>query len=95
MTLISEYVHGVPAPVAAERMGKIRETGLDDYRLVWAGRPGPQPGPLLPHPRRPVSSWSLTTYRTAPTTFIPCGGMVENDFAQDVLRDHRMLYHIL
>ena len=37
MTLIAEYVNGVPAAVAQQRLAAIRESGLDDYRLVWAG----------------------------------------------------------
>ena len=94
MTLISEYVHGVPAPVAAERMGKIRETGLDDYRLVWAGGLDRS----RDHYYRIHGGQFIVEFdniQNGANHIHSVWRDVENDFAQDVLRDHRMLYHIL
>ena len=94
MTLISEYVHGVPAPVAAERMGKIRETGLDSYRLVWAGGLDRS----RDHYYRIHGGQFIVEFdniQNGANHIHSVWRDVENDFAQDVLRDHRMLYHIL
>ena len=94
MALISEYVHGVPAPVAAERMGKIRETGLDDYRLVWAGGLDRS----RDHYYRIHGGQFIVEFdniQNGANHIHSVWRDVENDFAQDVLRDHRMLYHIL
>ncbi len=93
-TLISEYVNGVPAPVAADRVARIRDTGLDDYRLVWAGAPDRG----RDHYYRIHGGQFIVEFDNIQNEANHIHSVwrdVENDFAQDVLRDHRLLYHIL
>ena len=94
MSLISEYVHGAPAPVAADRMAKIRETGLDDFRLVWAGALDRSRDHYYRiHGGQFIVEFDNT--QNGANHIHSVWREVENDFAQDVLRDHRLLYHIL
>ena len=94
MTLIAEYVNGVPAPVAEQRLAAIRDTGLDDYRLIWAGAPDR----ARDHYYRIHGGQFIVEFdniQNGANHIHSVWRDVENDFAQDVLRDHRMLYHIL
>ena len=94
MALIGEYVNGAPAPVAEQRLATIRETGLDDYRLVWAGGLDRS----RDHYYRIHGGQFIVEFDNVQNEANHIHSVwreVENDFAQDVLRDHRMLYHIL
>ena len=94
MALIGEYVNGAPAPVAEQRLSTIRETGLDDYRLVWAGGLDRS----RDHYYRIHGGQFIVEFDNVQNEANHIHSVwreVENDFAQDVLRDHRMLYHIL
>ncbi len=94
LTLISEYVGGAPAPVAADRMARIRDTGLDDYRLVWAGALDRS----RDHYYRIHGGQFIVEFdniQNGANHIHSVWRDVENDFAQDVLRDHHLLYHIL
>ena len=94
MTLISEYVGGVPEPVAADRMARIRDTGLDDYRLVWAGALDRS----RDHYYRIHGGQFIVEFdniQNGANHIHSVWRDVENDFAQDILRDHHLLYHIL
>ena len=94
MTLIAEYVNGVPAPVAEQRLAAIRDTGLDDYRLIWAGGTDR----ARDHYYRIHGGQFIVEFdniQNGANHIHSVWRDVENDFAQDVLRDHRMLYHIL
>ena len=94
MTLIAEYVNGVPAPVAEQRLAAIRDTGLDDYRLIWAGGADR----ARDHYYRIHGGQFIVEFdniQNGANHIHSVWRDVENDFAQDVLRDHRMLYHIL
>ena len=94
LTLISEYVNGAPAPVAADRIAKIRDTGLDDYRLVWAG--GLDRG--RDHYYRIHGGQFIVEFDNIQNEANHIHSVwreVDNDFAQDVLRDHHLMYHIL
>ena len=94
LTLIAEYVNGVPAPVAEQRLAQIRDTGLDDYRLVWAGGLDRS----RDHYYRIHGGQFIVEFdniQNGANHIHSVWRDVENDFAQDVLRDHRMLYHIL
>ena len=94
MTLISEYIGGVPEPVAADRMARIRDTGLDDYRLVWAGALDRS----RDHYYRIHGGQFIVEFdniQNGANHIHSVWRDVENDFAQDVLRDHHLLYHIL
>ena len=94
MTLIAEYVNGVPAPVAEQRLAAIRDTGLDDYRLIWAGGTDR----ARDHYYRIHGGQFIVEFdniQNGANHIHSVWRDVENDFAQDILRDHRMLYHIL
>lgn len=94
LTLIAEYVNGVPAPVAEQRLAVIRDTGLDDYRLIWAGGTDR----ARDHYYRIHGGQFVVEFdniQNGANHIHSVWRDVENDFAQDVLRDHRMLYHIL
>ena len=94
LALITEYVNQVRTDVAQEKLEALRQTGVDDFRLVWAGG---------------TDRSRDHYYRIHGGTFIvefdniqdganhihSVWRDVENDFAQDVLRDHRLMYHIL
>ena len=74
MTLISEYIGGVPEPVAADRMARIRDTGwmtTDWYGPVrWTVAVTTTTASMVGS-----SSWNSTTSKTAPITFTRCGVM--------------------
>ena len=94
MTLIAEYVNGAPAPVAEQRLATIRESGLDDFRLVWAG--GLDRG--RDHYYRIHGGQFIVEFDNIQNEANHIHSVwrdVENDFAQDVLRDHRLMYHVL
>ena len=94
MTLIAEYVNGVPAPVAEQRLATIRESGLDDFRLVWAGGLDRS----RDHYYRIHGGQFIVEFDNIQNEANHIHSVwreVENDFAQDVLRDHRMMYHVL
>ena len=94
MTLIAEYVNGAPAPVAEQRLAAIRESGLDDFRLVWAGGLDRS----RDHYYRIHGGQFIVEFDNIQNEANHIHSVwreVENDFAQDVLRDHRMLYHVL
>ena len=94
MALIGEYVNGAPAPVAEQRLATIRDTGVDDYRLVWAGGLDRS----RDHYYRIHGGQFIVEFDNVQNEANHIHSVwreVENDFAQDVLRDHRMLYHIL
>ena len=94
MTLIAEYVNGAPAPIAEQRLASIRESGLGDFRLVWAG--GLDRG--RDHYYRIHGGQFIVEFDNIQNEANHIHSVwreVENDFAQDVLRDHRLLYHVL
>ena len=94
MTLISEYVNGVPAAVAEERLATIRQSGLDDFRLVWAGGLDRS----RDHYYRIHGGNFIVEFdniQNGANHIHSVWRDVENDFAQDVLRDHRLMYHVL
>jgi hypothetical protein len=94
LALITEYVNQVRPEVAQGRLDSIKQEGTDHFRLVWAGG--------TDHSRDHY-------YRIHGGNFIvefdniqnganhihSVWRDVENDFAQDVLRDHHLMYHIL
>ncbi len=94
MTLIAEYVHGAPAPVAEERLATIRESGIDDFHLVWAGGLDRS----RDHYYRIHGGNFIVEFdniQNGANHIHSVWRDVENDFAADVLRDHRLMYHVL
>ncbi len=94
MNLIAEYVNGAPAPVAEQRLATIRESGLDDFHLVWAGGLDRS----RDHYYRIHGGQFIVEFDNIQNEANHIHSVwrdVENDFAQDVLRDHRLMYHVL
>ena len=94
-SLVTEYVAQVPSDISEQKMAELREEGgLDQLYLAWAG---------------PVEKGKAHYYRISGGNFVvefdnrqdganhihSVWRDVENDFAQDVLREHLLLYHVL
>jgi hypothetical protein len=94
MSLISEYVTQVRSEVAQDKMSELHQQGLDDFRLVWAGG---------------LDRSKDHYYRIHGGNFIvefdniqngnnhihSVWRDVANDFAEDVMRDTRLMYQVL
>ena len=94
MSLVSEYVGQVRADVSQERLDAIKEQGIDGFHFAWAG---------------PTETTKEHYYRIHGGNFLvefdnrQDGANhihsvlrdVENDFAQDILREHLLLYHVI
>lgn len=94
MSLISEYVNQVRSDIAQDRMTAIKEKGIDNFHFAWAG---------------PTVKNEEHYYRIHGGDFVvefdnrqdganhihSVWREVENDFAQDVLREHLLLYHVI
>ncbi len=94
MSLVSEYVGQVRADLSKERLDAIKEQGIDGFHFAWAG---------------PTEKSQEHYYRIHGGNFVvefdnrqdsanhihSVWRDVENDFAQDVLRDHLLLYHVI
>jgi len=94
LSLIAEYVNQVRSDLAQEKLGALREQGVDNIHLAWAG---------------PVDKNQAHYYRLHGGNFVvefdnrqdganhihSVWRDIENDFASDVLREHLILYHVL
>ena len=94
MSLVSEYVGQVRAEVSQDRLAAIKERGIDGFHFAWAG---------------PTEKSEEHYYRIHGGDFLvefdnrqdganhihSVWRDVENDFAQDVLREHLLLYHVI
>jgi len=94
MSLVSEYVNQVRTDIAQDRMSAIKEQGIDNFHFAWAG---------------PTEKNQEHYYRIHGGDFVvefdnrqnganhihSVWREVENDFAQDVLREHLLLYHVI
>jgi len=94
MALLTEYVSQVRSDVAQEKLDVFKERGIDHIHLAWAG---------------PVDKSKAHYYRLHGGDFMvefdnrqdganhihSVWRDVENDFAQDVLREHLLLYHVI
>ncbi len=94
MSLVSEYVGQVRGDLSRERMDAIKERGIDEFHFAWAG---------------PIDKSAEHYYRVHGGDFLvefdnrqdganhihSVWRDVENDFAQDVLREHLLLYHVI
>ena len=93
MALISEYVNQVRGDVSKQKMDAIEETGIDDFYFSWHGG---------------TKRTDKHYYRIHAGNFIvefdnqqndanhvhSVLRDVENDFAFDVMREHRLMFHI-
>ena len=94
MALITDYVTQVRSDISQPKLAALREDGLDNFYFAWAG---------------PTTKGREHYYRIHGGDFVvefdnrqnganhihSVWRDVENDFAQDVLRDHLLLYHVL
>ncbi len=94
MSLVSEYVSQVRGDLSRERLDAIKERGIDGFHFAWAG---------------PIDKSAEHYYRVHGGDFLvefdnrqdganhihSVWRDVENDFAQDVLREHLLLYHVI
>jgi len=94
MSLVSEYVSQVRADLAQERLDAIKEQGIEGFHFAWAG---------------PTDKTKEHYYRIHGGDFVvefdnrqdganhihSVWRDVENDFAQDILREHLILYHVI
>ena len=94
LALITEYVNQVRTDVAHERLEAIKENGLDHFRLVWAGATDRS----RDHYYRIHGGNFLIEFdniQDGANHIHSVWRDVENDFANDVLRDHRLMFHVL
>ena len=94
VALVSEYVSQVRTDQARSKLAELKEGGLDRLHLAWGG---------------PVQTGKAHYYRIHGGSFVvefdnrqdganhvhSVWRDVENDFAQDVLREHLLAYHVL
>ena len=94
MSLVSEYVGQVRADISQEKLDAIKEQGIDGFHFAWAG---------------PTEMTKEHYYRIHCGNFLvefdnrqdganhihSVWRDVENDFAQDILREHLLLYHVI
>ena len=94
LALITEYVSQVRTEVAKEKLDAILKEGVDNFRLVWAGATDRS----RDHYYRIHGGSFIVEFdniQNGANHIHSVWRDVENDFAQDVLRDHRLMYHIL
>ena len=94
LALITEYVSQVRSEVAQDKLNTIRQEGVDNFRLVWAGGADRS----RDHYYRIHGGAFIVEFdniQNGANHIHSVWRDVENDFAQDVLRDHRLAYHIL
>ena len=91
-SLISEYVNQVHEELALKKMGEINEYGIDNIYFAWAGPT--QPG--KEHYYRLHGGNFVVEFdnrQNGANHIHSVWRDVENDFAQDVLREHILAYH--
>ena len=91
-SLISEYVNQVHEDLALQKMKEINEYGIDNICFAWAGptEPGKEHYYRL-HGGNFVVEFD--NRQNGANHVHSVWRDVENDFAQDVLRDHILAYH--
>ena len=94
MALITEYVNQVRSDLSERKLSALREVGIDGLHMAWAG---------------PIEKGKAHYYRIHGGDFVvefdnrqneanhihSVWRDVENDFAQDVLREHLLTYHVI
>ena len=93
--LVTEYVSRVRTDIAEERLGKILHNGgLDDIHLAWGGPVDRR----QPHYYRLHGGNFVVEYdnrQNGANHIHSVWRDVGNDFANDVLRDHLLMHHVL
>ena len=94
MALITEYITQADPEIAEKRLDQVKQTGLDDFYLVWAGGLDRS----RDHYYRIHGGNFIIEFDNVQNSANHIHSVwrdVENDFAQDVLRQHHLQYHIL
>ena len=94
MTIINEYVTTIREDVAQDKLNAIREQGLDDFYFAWGG--GLENN--TKHYYRIHGGNFIVEYDNRQNDANHIHSVLrdeENDFANDVLREHLLLYHVL
>jgi hypothetical protein len=94
MSLCTEYVSTIRADVGAERMDELKQGGLDKIHFAWGG-PAEK---FKPHYYRLHGGNFVVEYDNRQNGANHIHSVlrnVENDFANDAMRDHLLMYHIL
>jgi hypothetical protein len=94
MSLIAEYVTQVRGDLSQEKMEAIKDTGIGDFHIAWAG--GTESGKA--HYYRIHSGDFVVEYDNIQNGANHIHSVlrdVNNDFAQDVMREHLLMYHVL
>ena len=94
MAIISEYVSAIRDDVAQDKMRAVRERGLDDFYFAWGG--GSER--YTKHYYRIHGGNFIVEYDNRQNEANHIHSVLrdeENDFANDVLREHLLLYHVL
>ena len=94
MSLIIEYVNDVRPEIAKDKLSMINELGIDNFHFAWGG--GTSKGHK--HYYRIHCGDFIVEYDNRQgdgNHFHSVLRDTENDFANDVLRDHLMNFHVL
>lgn len=94
MTIINEYVTTIREDVAQDKLNAIREQGLDDFYFAWGG--GLENN--TKHYYRIHGGNFIVEYDNRQNDANHIHSVLrdeDNDFANDVLREHLLLYHVL
>ena len=92
--LITEYVTRAPEDFSGERLSAIRENGIDGIHLAWGGALDRS----APHYYRLHGGNFVVEFdnqQNGANHIHSVWRDVVNDFANDVLREHLILYHVL
>ena len=94
MSIIAEYVSGMRAEYAEDKMAQLREGGLDNFRVVWAGGLDRS----RDHYYRIHGGNFIIEFDNIQNRANHIHSVwrdVENDFGEDVMRDTKKGYEIL
>ena len=94
MSLIAEYVNGMRSEVAEAKMADLRQQGLEDFRIVWAGGIDRS----RDHYYRIHGGKFIVEFdnqQNGANHIHTVWRDVDNDFGEDVMRDTRMMFSVL
>ena len=93
MSLIAEYVNQVRDDVSRQRLDAIKENGIDDFHFSWHGGPTRSDK----HYYRIHGGSFIVEFDNQQNEANHIHSVirdVDNDFAFDVMREHRLLFHM-
>ena len=93
MSLIAEYVNQVRGDASRQKLDAIKENGIDDFQFSWHG--GPTKADK--HYYRIHGGSFIVEFDNQQNEANHIHSVirdVDNDFAFDVMREHRLLFHV-